>query len=110
MSYQFSNQEKNQTTNYRLINGLPISAKTFEKIAHKKMISFTDIFNLLSTNQFGFLARQDTSDFLTEYLDKTYDAIDQNRVFQTIFLDVFKAFHIVNLEILLKKQYYSSLD
>ena len=33
---------------------------------------------LLTSNQFGFLAWQNTPDALTEILDKAYDAINQN--------------------------------
>ena len=58
--------------------------------------------NLLNTNQFGFLAGQNTSDALIESLDEVYDAINHNRVLLTISLDFSKAFHTVDHEILLK--------
>ena len=97
MSYQFSSQEKkDQTTNYRPITTLPILAKMFEKLAHKRMICFINSFNLLNSNKFGFLAGQNTSDALIEYLDKGYDAINRNRVLLTIFSDFSKAFDTVD--------------
>ena len=70
------------------------------------MICFIKIFNLLKSNQFGFLAGQNTSDALTESLGKAYDAINQKRVLLTIFLDFSKAFDTVDHEILLKKKIY----
>ena len=50
------------------------------------MICFINRFYLQNTNQFGFLTGQNTFDALTEFLDKTYDAIDQDRFLLTIFL------------------------
>ena len=60
-------------------------------------------FNILTSNQFGFLAGKNTSDALTEPLDKVYDAINQNSVLLIIFLDFSKAFDTVDHETLLKK-------
>ena len=85
--------------NYRPINTLRVLAKGFENLAHKGMMRFINRFNLLKTNQFGFLAGQDTSNALTEFLDKAYDAINQNRVLITIFLNLSKAFATVDREI-----------
>ena len=93
-------------TNYRPITTLPVLPKIFEKLAHKRMMCFISRFNLLNTNQFGFLAGQNTLDSLTEFLDKAYDAINQNRVLLTVFLDFSKAFDTVDHEILLKKLYF----
>ena len=99
----FKSGKKDQTTNYRPITTLPVLAKIFEKLAHKRMTNFIDKFNLIGRNQFGFLAGHNTSDALLEFLDKAYDAINQNKVLLAIFLDFSKAFDTVDHEILLKK-------
>ena len=65
--------KKDQMTNYRPITTLPVLAKVFEKLAHKRMMCFISRFNLLNTNQFGFLAGQNTSDAPTDFLDKACD-------------------------------------
>ena len=67
------------------------------------MICFINRLNLLNNNQFWFLAGQNTSDALTEFLNRAYDAINQNTVLLTIFLDFSKASDTVDHEILLKK-------
>ena len=72
------------------------------------MICFINRYNLLNTNQYGFSAGQNAFDALTDLLDKAYDAIDQNRVLLTTFLDFSKAFDTVDHEITLKKMYYYS--
>ena len=41
--------------NYRPITTLPVLAKIFEKLVHKRMMCFIKRFNLLNTNHFGFL-------------------------------------------------------
>ena len=57
----FKSGKKYQTTNYRPITTLPILVKNFEKLAHKRLVCFIMRFNLLNSNQFGFLAGQNTS-------------------------------------------------
>ena len=63
-------------------------------------------FNLLNTQQFGFLAGQNTSVTLKEILDRTYVSIDQNRVLLKIFLRFSKAFDKVDHENILRRLYY----
>ena len=74
------------------------------------MICFINRFKLLNTDKLGFLAGQNTSDAPTEFFDKTYDAIDQNRFFLTISLDFTKAFDTADHEILLKKYFTMALE
>ena len=101
----FESGRKGQMTNYRPITTPPVSAKFFEKLAHKRIMCFINRFNLINTNQFGFLAGQNTADAVTEFLDETCDAINQNRVLLTLFLDFSKAFDTVDHEIFLMKNY-----
>ena len=51
-------------------------------------------------------AEWNTSDAFTEFLDKAYVAINQNRVLLAIFFDFSKAFDTVDHEIFLKKKLY----
>ena len=103
----FKSGKKYQLTNYRPITTLPVLTNfVFEKLAHKRKICFINRFNLLKTNQIGFLAGQNTSDAPTEFLDKAYDAINQNRILLTVFLDFSKVFDKVYHKILLKKNVF----
>ena len=72
------------------------------------MMWFINRYNLLNSNQFGFLAWQNTSDALTEFefLNKAYDVINQNRVLLTVFLVFSKTPDTVDHEILQRKLYY----
>ena len=67
------------------------------------MMCFINRFNLLNTDQLGFLAGQDTSDAYAKFLDKAYDANNQNRILLTGFLDFINAFDTDDHEILRKK-------
>ena len=96
----FKSGKKDQMTNYRPITTLPVLAKVFEKLSHKRMMCLISRFNLLNTNQFGFLAGKNSSDAPTESLDKAYDAINQNRVLLTVVLDFSKTFDTVDHEII----------
>ena len=58
------------------------------------MICFIYWLILLIINQFGFWAEQNTSDALTQLLDKGSDVLQQKRVSLTFFLDFSKAFDI----------------
>ena len=99
----FKAGKKNQMKNYRPITTLPVLAKLFEKLAHKRMMNFISKFKLLNRNQFGFIASHNTADALLEFLDNAYDAINSNEVLLAIFLDFSKAFDTVDHQILLKK-------
>ena len=89
-------------TNYKPITTLLVLAIFLEKLAHKKMMCFINRFNLLNTNQFEFLAGKNTSDAPTKFLDKAFDAINQNRVLLIVLFNSSKAFDTVEHEILLK--------
>ena len=67
---------------------------------------FINRFNLLNTNQVGFLAGKNTSDAPTKFLDKALFAVYQNRVLVEVFLDFSNSFDTFDHEIFQKKLYY----
>ena len=66
------------------------------------MVNFINRFKQLNNNQVWFLSGQNISEALTEILDETYDAINQNSVVVTKYLEFSKAFDTVDREFLLK--------
>ena len=100
---------KNQINNFRPITTLSVFSKVFEKLVHKRLCSFIKKHNILNDNQFGFQKNKNTSDAILEFLDNSYDSLNDNNFLMTIFLDFSKAFDTISLNILLKKlQHYGS--
>jgi len=95
--------EPTSTSNYRPISTLPILSKIFEKLMHKKLMSFIDSNNILSRCQFGFRSNSSTSDAILEFLDGAVDVLDQKKSMITVFLDFTKAFDTVKHNILIDK-------
>ena len=67
------------------------------------MRDFINKFNTQNLNQFGFIADHNKSDALLEFLDNAYEAMNNNKVPQSIFHDFSKAFDTVDHAILLRQ-------
>ena len=87
----FKSGKKGQLKNYKPTTILVVSAKGFEKLMHKWMVDFINKFNIINSNQFGFIPDHKTSDALLEFLDNAYEAMNKNIVLLAIFLDFSKA-------------------
>ena len=92
-----------EVSNYRPITSLSVFSKLFEKLVHKRMISFISRYNLIKPNQFGFQKSKCTSDAILEFLENVYDSFNENKYYLAIFLDFSKAFDTICHDILLKK-------
>ena len=54
----FKSGAKTEFINYRPVSILPIFDKIFEKIIHKRIMSYIDTFKILNENQFGFQGKK----------------------------------------------------
>ena len=90
-------------TNYRPVSVLPALSKILEKIVYNRLTNFLNEFNILSNNQYGFRKNRSTTYALIQLYDKRSDAIDQGKVTLGLFIDLSKAFHTVNHDILVAK-------
>ena len=89
--------------NYRPISTLLIYSKIFEKLVHKRMVSFISKYKIIKANQFGFQSNKSTSDAILEFLENINDAFNEHNYYLAIYLDFSKAFDTICHEILLKK-------
>ena len=99
----FKQGDTTSIKNYRPISTLSIFSKIFEKLVHKRMVSFISKYEIIKANQFGFQANKSTSDAIIDFLENLHDAFNEHKHYLAIFLDFSKAFDTICHDILLKK-------
>ena len=82
---------------------LPVIGKLFEKIIHRRIISFFAKHSILSNRQLGFLGKRSTVDAIIETFDKIISHQCKKTEFHCTLLDLSKAFDTVDHAILLEK-------
>ena len=99
----YKSGDRNDITNYRPISLLPVVSKIFEKLIHKRLISFLDKNNVIYHKQFGFRRRHSTIHALNTAVTQIANSLNQNDVVFGVFLDFSKAFDTIKHDILLDK-------
>ena len=91
------------TSNYRPIALLSNIDKIFEKLVHKRLVSFLDCEKVLYDQQFGFRNKHSTLHNLNVLSEEIRKNIDKGNFSCSILLDLAKAFDVIDHEILLTK-------
>ena len=100
----FKIEDKCMVNNYKPISVLPVFSKVFEKLMHKRLVSFlVDKCNVIKTNQYGFRENHSTSMALLTMLDQISQEIDNKKYSIGLFLNLSKAFDMIDHHILLQK-------
>ena len=97
---------KSLIDNYRPISNLHLMSKVFEKLTLNRLVSFVNRFNLLSDAQYGFRQGRSTTQAairLTTFITNSYAKKEYGVCF---FLDLRKAFDLVDHSILKKKLFH----
>ena len=90
-------------SNYRPISVLSSISKPLEKHVHKHLLKYLDRFNLIHTHQSGFRPQHSCHSALTCLVDRLLSSINDSRLNSVVFLELKKAFDLIDHQILLKK-------
>lgn len=99
----FKKDDPTQLNNYRPISILSNINKIYEKLIHTRVLSHLNRNNVLSKHQYGFRRLSSTSSCVIDLMDYIYDGIDRTNIITGVFLDLTKAFDLVDHHILLDK-------
>ena len=99
----FKKGSKENIENYRPVSILSVFSKILEKIMYTRLIGFVKKFHLISDEQHGFREGRSTTTAIANFLKFTYDTIDKKEIGMGLFIDLSKAFDLVDHDILLQK-------
>ena len=95
--------DKDNPNNYRPIAFLPAKARVSEKLIYRELYNYFTENNLLGNKQFRFRSLHSTALALVKSVDHWLMSIDNGKTNFVVFLDIKKAFDMVNHEMLLQK-------
>ena len=95
--------DKDNMNHYRPISCLPSISKFIEKIVFKKLYSYLSVNKFLHENQFGFQPGKSTVHPLLKIIDFISGALNDNEIAVAVFIDLRKAFDVIDHKILLSK-------
>ena len=99
----FKKGVKNDKNNYRPISILPVLSKVYERHISNSLKLFLEKHKLLNNQQSGFRKFHSCETALTQIVDNWIEAINNNNLVGTIFLDLTKAFDLINHSLLIEK-------
>ena len=102
----FKNKENTSFQNYRPIALLPTFSKILEKIMYNRLSSFITKHNILYPHQYGFRKFFSTEQAILDLQNHILQNLKENYLTAGIFLDLSKAFDLINHDILLEKLNY----
>ena len=96
----------NNVSNFRPISLLPLPSKLIEKIVHNRIYTHCNNNNRLDKKQGGFRPNHSTVSTTALYINDIYEAMNNDELTISVYIDAMKAFDTVNHNILIKKLEY----
>lgn len=95
--------DPNDLTSYRPVSLLSVISKVMEKIISERLTSFLSYAKILSTRQHGFIKKKSTETAMLEFINTLYNELNNGKKCIGVFMDLSKAFDLVDHKILLGK-------
>ena len=92
--------DKAEISNYRPVCSLSPFSKIFERIIYSRMLSFINKYDLFSNTQHGFRPNLSTESALLKFIDTVHKGLTLKQNVGTIFMDLSKAFDVMNHDVL----------
>lgn len=89
--------------NYRPISMLSVISKILEKVVFNRMKNFLSAYNILNMAQHGFREGRSTQTAILGFLKSLYENLDNNKKCLGLFMDLSKAFDLVDHAFLINK-------
>ena len=99
----FKKGSRADINNYRPISVLPIINSIFERHISNCLVDYLESNSLLYNHQSGFRRLHSCQTALTKIVDNWLNAINNSETVGTVFLDLTKAFDLVNHKLLIQK-------
>ena len=96
--------------NYRPISLLPCVSKIFERVLFNQLYEYFDRNDLLTQHQYGFRKNHSTEFAAMELIDRVANLLELGKITFNLYIDLSKAFDVLNHEILLSKLEFYGLN
>uniref|UniRef100_A0A3P9J1E7 Reverse transcriptase domain-containing protein n=1 Tax=Oryzias latipes TaxID=8090 RepID=A0A3P9J1E7_ORYLA len=100
----------NDMSNYRPISIINSIVKVYEKIIFNQLLEYLTVINILSPFQSGFRKHFSTTSALLKFTNDIFSGFDNNMLTGALFIDLTKAFDVVDHYLLLDKLHSIGLD
>jgi retron-type reverse transcriptase len=94
---------KQEISNYKPVSILPVFSKVLEILIYKTIVTFSNKHSVISEAQNGFREKKSTDTATQTFTEDIQKALDNKLLVKGIFLDLTKAFDIINHKLLLAK-------